>query len=120
MKTVIYKNYEETNIYDFEPNCHDNIDEMIKSFVLSLQIPKGSFILDESIGSDFVNKVKQLTPQNINDDLLYILKEMAIDFPLINIKSVECLISKPDSSLKISLTLTVNSNIYLIFLEVTI
>ncbi len=68
---------------------HDHADDMIKAFVLSLQIPKGSFTLDKSLGSDFIFKVKQLKSKNFQQELLYSVKKCANHFQGLQIENLE-------------------------------
>lgn len=123
MNIKIYKNHETLNILKSTNNIYDTYDESdetAKSFAMSLMIPKGSFVLDKTIGSDFLKKVRQLTHRNLKSDLIYLLKEVANSFQLINIKNVEYSINHMSSSLSLLITIEITNNIYLISLEVFI
>ena len=120
MKTKIYKNCNTLNILESINDIYNESDELAKSFAISLLIPQGSFVLDQTIGSDFIKKVKQLTSKNLKSKLLYLLKEVSLTFQLINIENVEYSLNKKSSSLSLLITIKITDNIYLISLEVDI
>ncbi len=118
MNTSIYKNYNNINLYNNRTEDYCYTDEIIKSFILYLQIPKGSFTLDNSIGSNFVDKLRQFTPNKLKDKLLYTLKEEALDFYPINIENVDYTINKQLKSISLFILISANKNIYSASLEV--
>lgn len=118
MKTYIYKNYNNVNIYHnhTEDDCYT--DEIVRSFILYLQIPKGSFTLDNSIGSNFLYKLQQFTSTKLKYKLLYTLKEEALDFYPIDIKNVDYTINKKQQSITLFILISADKNIYSVTLEV--
>ncbi|MBP0979381.1 MAG: hypothetical protein J6C55_01890 [Oscillospiraceae bacterium] len=123
MNIKIYKNHDILNILKPTDNIYysyDESDEIAISFAMSLKIPKKSFVLDKTIGSDFLKKVQQLYYKDLKSNLIYLLNEVASSFQLINIKNVEYSIEQKSNCLFLFITIEVLNNTYLINLEVFI
>ena len=120
METTLYKNFDKINIFNPLINNFDESDNLAKSFAIYLKISKGSFLLDKTVGSNFINQLRSLSYKNFDSDLFYLIEEAASNFQLINIKNVESFINRDKSSLLLDITITINHDTYLISTEVFI
>ena len=117
MKTTIYKNYITKNICSSTNQTLNETDELIKSFALSLQIPKGAFILDNELGSYFFKNIRNIKANNLKTELLTLLKEEALNFQLINVENVEYSIIDSTKTILLHITISVKKDIYLLSME---
>ena len=118
IKTSIYRNCEKLEFSLWEKKAKKNIlnsqtceqaksfdkfsdeltnksDDLVRSFALFLQMQKKTFLLERTLGSDFLTRLKKIEPQNFERDLFWLLQELASFFPDLKINSsqfsVKCL-----------------------------
>ena len=120
MNITIYKNYKEIDFFNQSPEQGDETDEIVRSFILSLLVQKGSFVLDKTIGCDFHSNLRQLSTKNFKSSVTSLLTKYASNFPLINIENVESSIGKLPAHIQLSVLLSIRENIYFVVMEVSI
>ena len=113
----IYKNDQILDLLDRPSQPVSIYDENVKNFVLSLIIKKNTFVLDKSIGSSFLNDVCRLFPHELEDGINLLIKDLASHYSFLNITKVE-ISKKPNTQeIIIKISLLIDSDIYLICLE---
>ncbi len=120
MITNIYKNYKKLDFSDCSNNSINSTDEMVKAFIMSLQIPKGSFALEEETGCNFLSELHNLSENNFKEDLLCLLKKYAQEFQHINVESVEKISSNFKPFITLLITLSADGNTYFVPMEVEV
>ena len=117
MTTNIYKNYKKLDFSNCSKNSINPTDEMVKAFIMSLQIPKGTFALEEETGCNFLSELQNLSENNFKEELLCLLKKYAQDFQHINVESVEKISSQSKPLITLLITLSAGENTYFVPME---
>lgn len=120
MTTNIYKNYKKLDFLDCSNNSINPTDEMVKAFITSLKIPKGTFSLEEETGCNFLSELHNLSENNFKEDLLCLLKKYAQEFQHINVESVEKISSHFKPLITLLITLSADGNTYFVPMEVEV
>lgn len=95
-------------------------DAMIQSFLMMLSIPSGRFILDPSIGSNFLENLSYSSDIHFKHKLLDSIRDVASSFPLINIENVDYSFNPSNSSLSINIFLSISNVRHVTSMEVLI
>ena len=101
MITNIYKNYKKLDFSDCSNNSINSTDEMVKAFIMSLQIPKGSFALEEETGCNFLSELHNLSEH-------------------IKVESVEKISSNFKPFITLLITLSADGHTYFVPMEVEV